>query len=80
MGFSSEIQCAKEPEIFAINQLVRIEQVSKLTTLAKSSINLWVAQGKFPKPIMLSPVVKVWRLIDINKWIEKHLENTGLEL
>ena len=62
----------KETEAYAPNQLVRIEQVSKVTTLAKSSINLWVAQGKFPKPIMLSPVVKVWRLSDINSWIEGH--------
>jgi len=59
-------------EAYAPNQLIRIEQVSKVTTLAKSSINLWVAQGKFPKPIMLSPVVKVWRLADINSWIEEH--------
>jgi prophage regulatory protein len=59
-------------EVYAPNQLVRIEQVSKITTLAKSSINLWVAQGKFPKPIMLSPVVKVWLIADINNWIEGH--------
>ena len=59
-------------EAYAPNQLVRIEQVSKITTLAKSSINLWVAQGKFPKPIMLSPVVKVWIIADINNWIEGH--------
>ena len=59
-------------EAYAPNQLIRIEQVSKVTTLAKSSINLWVAQGKFPKPIMLSPVVKVWLITDINKWIEEH--------
>ena len=59
-------------EVYAPNQLVRIEQVSKITTLAKSSINLWVAQGKFPKPIMLSPVVKVWIIADINNWIEGH--------
>ena len=63
---------ARAPENYISNQLIRIEQVSKVTTLAKSSINLWVAQGKFPKPIMLSPVVKVWRLSDINSWIEGH--------
>ena len=62
----------KETDTYEPNQLIRIDQVSKVTTLAKSSINLWVAQGKFPKPIMLSPVVKVWRLADINNWIEGH--------
>jgi len=54
------------------NQLLRIEIVSELTTVAKSTIRLWVAQGKFPKPITLSAVIKVWRLADINQWIEGH--------
>ena len=43
-------------------QLLRIAEVSDFTSLAKSTINLWVAQGKFPKPILLSPTIKVWRL------------------
>jgi len=50
-------------------QLIRIEEVSAITTLAKSSINLWVAQCKFPKPITLSATVKVWKLEDISNWI-----------
>ena len=29
------------------NQLLRINEVSKLTSLGKSTINLWVAQCKF---------------------------------
>lgn len=52
------------------NQLIRIDEVSRITTLAKSTINLWVAQSKFPKPTILSPTVKVWLLVDINKWVE----------
>ena len=51
-------------------QLIRIDQVSAITTLAKSSINLWVAQSKFPKPITLSATVKVWKLQDVINWIE----------
>jgi prophage regulatory protein len=56
-------------------QLLRIDKVSEITTLAKSSINLWVAQGKFPKPIMLSPVVKVWKLGTIIDWINQKSES-----
>jgi len=52
------------------NQLLRIQEVSKLTSLAKSTINLWVAQGKFPKPTLLSPTIKVWKLEQVNGWIE----------
>ena len=51
-------------------QLIRIDEVSSITTLAKSSINLWVAQGKFIPPITLSPTVKVWKLQDVSNWIE----------
>lgn len=59
----------------ADEQLLRISDVAKLTTLSKSSINLWVAQGKFVKPIILSPTIKVWRQKDIIAWISaKKLE------
>jgi prophage regulatory protein len=51
------------------SQLIRIDEVSALTTLAKSSINLWVSQSKFPRPIILAPTIKVWKLIDITEWI-----------
>ena len=54
-------------------QLIRISELSKLTTLSKSSINLWVAQGKFIPPIVLSPTVKVWKLQNVIDWIDaKH--------
>ena len=52
------------------NKLLRIQEVSELTSLGKSTIWLWVAQAKFPKPITLAPTVKVWRLKDLTDWIE----------
>jgi len=54
------------------NQLLRIKEVSDLTSIAKSTINLWVAQGKFPKPIALSPTIKVWRVQELLEWIDAH--------
>lgn len=51
-------------------RLLRISEVAKLTTLSKSCIHLWVAQGRFPAPIALSPTVKVWRLNHLVGWIE----------
>jgi len=53
------------------NQLLRIKEVSDFTSIAKSTINLWVAQGKFPRPISLSPTIKVWRFQQLLDWIEK---------
>ena len=52
------------------SRLLRITDVAKLTTLSKSCIHLWVAQGRFPAPITLSPTVKVWRLKHLVQWIE----------
>lgn len=56
------------------DQLLRINDVAALTTLSKSCINLWVAQGKFVKPLSLSPTVKVWRRKDILTWIDAYVE------
>jgi predicted DNA-binding transcriptional regulator AlpA len=60
-------------EVIQKTQLLRIEEVCELTTLGKSTINLWVAQGKFPKPIHLSSTIKVWRLGDIVLWINSQM-------
>ena len=57
------------------DQLLRITEVSSLTSLAKSTINLWVAQGKFPKPLTLSPTNKVWRNQSLIEWIDKQSNN-----
>jgi len=59
------------------NQLLRIQEVSNITSLAKSTINLWVAQDKFPRPILLSPTLKVWRALEIDAWIEAKFTHTS---
>jgi predicted DNA-binding transcriptional regulator AlpA len=59
-----------ESSIFAKNKLLRISDVSNLTTLAKSTINLWEATGRFPKSLTLSPTIKVWTLESISNWIK----------
>jgi len=58
----------------ARERLVRIDDVVTLTTLSKSCINLWVAQGRFPRPTALSSTVKVWRLSDLLDWIDVKFE------
>jgi predicted DNA-binding transcriptional regulator AlpA len=60
---------ATEETVFqSDDQLLRIDDVVVFTTLSKSCINLWVAQGKFPKPSSPSKTLKMWRLGDIRKW------------
>jgi predicted DNA-binding transcriptional regulator AlpA len=55
------------------NQLLNIEAVAKMTTLGKSTIRLWVAEEKFPKPLLLGSSKRVWRLKDVNQFIESKL-------
>ena len=55
--------------------LLRLAEISKLTSLGKSTINLWVAQGKFPAPMLISPTVKVWRLQQLMDWIDQQDTN-----
>jgi prophage regulatory protein len=53
------------------NQLLRIADVSKKTTLAKSTIWLKMSQGKFPKPTKISHAINVWKESDIDAWINE---------
>jgi prophage regulatory protein len=69
----SPIQQIKD-EVIQKTQLLRIEEVCELTTLGKSTINLWVAQGRFPKPIHLSATIKVWRLEDVVLWVNLQIK------
>ena len=50
-------------------RLLRIGDVSKKTTLGKSTIWLKMGQGLFPKPTKLSPAINVWKKSEINEWI-----------
>jgi predicted DNA-binding transcriptional regulator AlpA len=58
-------------------QLLRIDEVAALTTLSKSCINLWVAQGRFPRPSSLSKTLKVWRLRDVRAWSDSLFSGSG---
>lgn len=42
-----------------------------LIPIAKSTIWLWVKQGKFPAPVKLGPRVTAWKIADIREFIEK---------
>lgn len=51
------------------NQCIRLPKVLELVGIKKSTVWLWVSQGKFPKPIKLSPRVTVWKLNEIVDFI-----------
>lgn len=58
-------------------KLLRISEVANKTTLAKSTLWLKVARGKFPKPIKISPSITVWKESDIDAWIDSFFSHAS---
>lgn len=52
---------------------IRIKEVMKKTGLARSTVWLWVKDGKLPKPTKLSERVSVWKESDIDEWIQNKI-------
>lgn len=48
---------------------IRLPIASAVSGVAKSTIWAWSAQGKFPKPVKLSPRVSAWSVNDIRSWL-----------
>jgi prophage regulatory protein len=57
----------------------RIDDVSDITGMGKSTILAWESQGRFPKAVRLSPTFRVWLEADVHKWmLAKHAEIAGI--
>lgn len=50
-------------------RIFRINEVSKISGLPVSSIYRLFREGKFPKPVKLSPCATEWHSTDIDEWI-----------
>ncbi len=55
-------------------KLIRIEDVARKTTLAKSTIWLKIAQGSFIRPTRIGGI-SVWKESDVDDWIESQFKN-----
>lgn len=55
-------------------QLLRIAEVSKKTTLAKSTIWLKIAKQEFVAPTRIGGIC-VWKESDVDAWIESHFQS-----
>ena len=53
-----------------MDKLLRMPQVEELTGCKKSTIWLWVKDGKFPKPKKLSPRITVWKESEVAAFID----------
>jgi predicted DNA-binding transcriptional regulator AlpA len=48
---------------------VRLPVASAVCGVAKSTIWAWTAQGRFPKPVKLSPRVSAWPVAAVRAWL-----------
>ena len=53
-----------------MNKLYRISQLVDRLNISKSTIYLWVSEGKFPPSFKIGDGTSVWHEGAINSWIE----------
>jgi prophage regulatory protein len=57
------------PPIRTIDRIIRVNELCALVGLHRSTVWRAVAQGKFPKPVVISTQSRGWRASDIEQWI-----------
>lgn len=53
-----------------IPKFYRVSQLVEMLNVSKSSIYLWVSQGKFPKSFKIGGGTSVWSDKDISEWMD----------
>jgi len=51
-------------------RLVRLPEVMEIIGVSKETILLWMKKGSFPRPLLLGPRARAWRLDEIQRWME----------
>lgn len=54
-----------------ISSVFRIKTVMDVTGLGRSTIYLWVSEGKFPKPRKLGVRAVGWRAEEVFQWLSE---------
>lgn len=62
---------AAMPSEINLPQLCRIAHLLPILPIGRSTIWLWVRQGRFPEPIKLGSGVTVWRRDDVLLWLRQ---------
>ena len=58
-------------------QFIRLPKVMELVGVQKSAIWKWIGEGTFPKQLKLTPRVSVWKLSEVQEWMDKQIEMHG---
>ena len=59
-----------------MEQVLRLPQVKATTGLGRSTIYQRMADGTFPRPIVLGPRGRGWLNSDIQSWIQERVEES----
>jgi prophage regulatory protein len=58
------------------DRYIRMRELAEMLSISDSTIYRLIQENKFPKQIKLTVRTSVWKLSEINKWIEdKESEN-----
>ena len=57
--------------------LFNISDVCRITDLSKPTIYRLMNEGKFPRPLRLSPQRVAWRMADIENWLAQLSPTSG---
>ena len=58
-------------------ELLTRQQVEKILGVRRSTLYKWLLQGKFVKPIHLSPGCVRWRRTELEDWINSRPKTVG---
>lgn len=59
-----------EPSVLDVSPFLRMQAVTRMTGLGRSTIYRLVAQDKFPSPVRLANRAIAWRRTDLERWSE----------
>ena len=51
------------------HDLLKTSEVLALLGISRSTLDLWVAKGQFPKPHKLGNKLNVWSMSDVEAWL-----------
>ena len=54
-----------------VDRLIRLKELIKIIGLSRSTVYKLLSEGKFPKRIKLTQKTVVWRLSEIQTWIDE---------
>ena len=61
------------------NAIFRLPAVKMRTGLSRSSIYLWIAQGKFPAPVSLGARAVGWVESEVDEWLGHRITESRKE-